>query len=58
MRAWRTPAGCAIQALTAKDLNEGAERIASKLVESARAALRCVEECDRGAGSESPAYIT
>jgi hypothetical protein len=58
MRTWRTPTGCAVQALTASDLNEGAEKIASRLVESARVALKCAETCSGDAGSESPTYIT
>jgi hypothetical protein len=58
MRTRRTPAGCAVHALTASDLERGAEEIANRLVESARAALKCAETCNRGVDSESPAYIT
>ena len=58
MHVQRTLAGCAIRALTTSDLNEGAERVASRLVESARAALKCAETCSRDLGDESPTYIT
>lgn len=57
MRVRRAPAGCAVHALTASDLERGAEEIASRLVESARAALKCAETCKGGVDSESPDYV-